>query len=647
MQPVTSDIKVEESCPTPDTDRPSGLELAVVLLICAIVWTLSHPYHGIFHDARLYTLEALAHMDAASLANDVFLRFGSQDRYTIFGPLYAAAIQLLGTETAAAALTFTFQIALLVGAWLLARAVMPARLALYGVAILVAIPGEYGADLIFTCIEPFVTPRMAAEALTLAGLASAFTQRPRLAWAVMLAAALIHPLMALAGIAALLCTYVALPYPRLGLTLTVAGGATLLASAFAMPTGVWGRFDADWLRMVVDRSPWVFVSNWLADDWARAAASMATLIVGSCTAAIGAQARILCRASLLTTAAGLLLTFIACDELHLVLATQLQPWRWQWLGTATAALVLPLVVHTRWQSDLIGRTTVAFLSAAWIFADNGFAVVAALGAVGSIALTHRLTSREARLVFAGACGLLAIAVVWRIASNLEFTDSHHIELSVPQWLRRAMSFAHDGSAPMAALLLTGWLAHGSRGRIALVLLTTFAAAAWAAVLPHAWMQWTVQDYPEERVAQFAPWRARIPPGTDVFWPELPMASWILLDRPSYLSVLQSAGIIFSRKTAFELQRRATALASIVPPDFFLGWNDARPNLNLSVRQLRGVCQLAAFDFLVTHADLGETPAGFIPSAPSGSPGPSSKGLRLYHCPLHPRAGDTTIGDNPS
>ncbi len=629
MQPLLRDTKVEVWPTTEDTDKSTTrLEFAMVLVICVIAWILSHRYQGIFHDARLYTLEALAHLDT-SLAKDVFLRFGSQDRFTIFGPIYAAVIQLLGTEVAAATLTFAFQIVLFTCAWLLARTVMPSRLALYGVAVLVAIPGEYGAERIFTCVEAYVTPRMAAEALTLAGLATALRARPPyVAGGLILAAAMIHPLMACAGLVALLFIYVALPYPRLGFALAAAAGAALLLGAFTLPTGIWGRFDARWLRLVMDRSPWLFVSNWLADDWARAAVTVATLIVGSCTA-IGAQARILCQACLLTTVAGLLLTFIACDELHLVLVTQLQPWRWEWLGIVTAALLLPLVVHTRWQTDLIGRTTAVFLTAAWIFAANEFAVVAALASVASVALTRRLTSREARLVFGAACGLLAIAIVWRIASNLEFTDSHYTDFGVPLWLRRAVSFAHDGSAPLAALLLAWWLAHVNRGGMALALLTICAAAACAALLPETWIQWTVREYPQGRVAQFTPWRERIPPGSDVFWPELPMAAWMLLDRPSYLSVIQSAGIVFSRETAFELERRAIAIATIVPPNSFLGWNGPAAGLNLSVPQLQNLCGLAAFEFLVTNADLGVAPAGFIPNNPSGS-----TGLRLYHCPIH-------------
>src|SRR5258708_2013924 len=177
----------------------SRLGVAVVMLLCVITWALSHGYRGIFHDASLYTLQAMAHFDPSSLGQDVFLRFGSQDRYTLFSSLFAGTSQLLGTEPAAACLTLLLQVALFVGAWFLARAVAPASLALLGVSVLIAIPGDYGADRVFTCVEQFLTPRMGAEALVLGALAAAMNARGWLAMTLVIAALLIHPIMAAAG----------------------------------------------------------------------------------------------------------------------------------------------------------------------------------------------------------------------------------------------------------------------------------------------------------------------------------------------------------------------------------------------------------------------------------------------------------------
>jgi len=174
---------------------PSWLRLVALASLCLLCWALSHGYDGIVHDARLYTLQALAHRHPEALSADVFLKFGSQDRFTLFSPLYAAAQDLLGVATAAAVLTFAFQLCLFWGAWILARSLLPPFAALVGVASLIALPGDYGADRIFTCVEPFLTPRMPAEALTLAALAAALRGRAALAATCVAGAALLHPIM--------------------------------------------------------------------------------------------------------------------------------------------------------------------------------------------------------------------------------------------------------------------------------------------------------------------------------------------------------------------------------------------------------------------------------------------------------------------
>jgi len=149
--------------------------------------------------------------------------------------------------------------------------------------------------------------------------------------------------------------------------------------------------------------------------------------------------------------------------------------------------------------------------------------------------------------------LLVVAVVWRVASNLEFTDAYYLDSRIPSWMRRAMSFAHDGAAPLTVVLLAWWLARAF-SRVGLIVLGVIAAAGACALLPQSWARWTLREFPDQLIAQFAPWREHIPPGSSVFWPQSPLDAWLFLDRPSYISVLQSSGIVFSRETAIELQR---------------------------------------------------------------------------------------------
>ena len=642
MHLATSTESGRSSGPDKRVDERSTRELAhsastgVLVLLCAVTWMLSHGYRGIFHDASLYTLQALAHSSPESLSQDVFLRLGSQDRYSIFSPLYATVSQGLGTESAAALLTLALQASLLTCAWLLARAVMSAPLALLGVSVLIAIPGDYGSDRVFTCIESFLTPRMAAEALVLGSLAAALNARTVLALVLVAVGALIHPIMASAGIAALLYLHFVIPHPRRALVLVATATLSLLVLAFALTAGIGGRFDDTWLALVKDRSPYLFLAHWTFDDWSRVSVTVATLTVGALTLP-GGRGRSLCQTALVTTVGGLALTLVTCDLLHLILFTQLQPWRWQWLGTAVGALLLPQILGLRWQSGTAGRATMLLLVAAWVFGLDEFALVASAAAVLSASVAQRLTSREARFVLWGAVGMLAIAIAWRVATNLEFTDVHYLEASVPLWLRRAMSFAHDGTAPIALIALAWWLGRSDSRRPGLIVLAILATAACAVLVPLTWTSWTTPEYPRELVARFAAWRRIIPPGAEVFWPESPVSAWLLLDRPSYLSAIQTSGLVFSRDAALEMQRRADVLKPSLPPTLFLDWSSGGTGLRLSSEQLLGVCRLAAFEFLVTSADLNIAPAAFLRS----NSGPASKGMRLYRCPLHPRESRTS------
>jgi hypothetical protein len=148
---------------------------------------------------------------------------------------------------------------------------MPFSMVLLGLAVLLAIPGDYGADRIFTCIEPFLTPRMAAEALVLAGLAAALCEVKPLAVALVITAALFHPIMAMAGVCALYCLYLGERKPIVATALAIVGLIALALAAFAMPRGPWGRFDPEWLTLVGDRSPYLFLAHWQLDDWSRTA----------------------------------------------------------------------------------------------------------------------------------------------------------------------------------------------------------------------------------------------------------------------------------------------------------------------------------------------------------------------------------------
>jgi hypothetical protein len=608
-----------------------------MVLLWALTWALSHPYKGIFHDAQLYTLQALAHLNPDSLSHDVFLRFGSQDRYTLFSPIYAAVIHWIGTEPAAAVLTVTLQVGFLLGAAALVRTVVPGTAALVGITVLSAIPGSYGAAEVFTCIESFVTPRMGAEALVLGSLAAALNGRSRLAWSLLVPAILLHPVMAGPGLAGLLCLYVGIPRPKLAAALVGLAIALLLLASLAPADSLLGRFDDGWLTIVAHRSPYLFLASWSLEDWGRTAVYLATLAVGALALPpddaqmpAAGRARKLARVALLTASGGLALTLLACDGLHLVLLTQLQPWRWLWLATAVAALLLPAIVLTCWRTGQSGKAAAVLLVAAWIFGSGTFALVAAALAVAT-PLTQRLRPDEARWVVYGACTLLLVAVSLRIAGNLLFSEVFYLDPQTHLWIRKAVSFVHDGAVPVAAVLLAVWLASRPRGTPGLIVLAAVSAASLLTLLPEVWGGWSQQKFPQTMQAQFAPWRALIPPGGEVFWSESGLEAWVLLERPSYLSAIQTAGVVFSRPAALEMQRRALALSAVVPPAAFMDFSGNGAGIGPSREQLERACTTREFDFVVSGVALGWAPLATLPRDvwhPSG-------GLRLYRCSDRP------------
>ena len=68
--------------------------LSVALLLAAL-WLVMHGYHGLTGDGQIYAFQAFARLHP-QLATDLYLQYTSQDRFTLFSPLYAWWIALLG-----------------------------------------------------------------------------------------------------------------------------------------------------------------------------------------------------------------------------------------------------------------------------------------------------------------------------------------------------------------------------------------------------------------------------------------------------------------------------------------------------------------------------------------------------------------------
>lgn len=604
---------------------------ALPWLLIAVLWLLNANYFGLEHDAVLYTFQALAHRSPELFSSDIFLKFGSQDRFTLFTPGYSALIAWLGMERAAMVATLLCQAALLFAAWRLVRRLVSPTLALAGFACLVALPNDYGPRRIFCVIENFVTPRMLAEALVVFALLALLQRRRLLAIALLFVGTLLHPLMAAPGFVMAVFLWQPQVPPRWLYAAAILGLALVAAAGSLSALDAW-RVDADWRTAIDVHADYLFLQNWEPHDWSRVACGLLTVTLAACFQA-DLPVRQLCLAALFTAGAGLSLALISVDWLHLAVFMQGQPYRWLWPVSLMAPLLLPAVSIALWQRNEAGRATALTLAASWIMRVEpvapAFLAVAALFALLSWYGTG--DARIRRWLPLGGALLLAIAATYSFASNVLTNAAVYEEGHAPEALNRLRSFCVDGLVP--ALLILGVLRlYHARRRAAAAAGAALLLGAALFLLPFTAQAWSYRSFDDAVVGTFDEWRKLIPPRTDVAWVEAPMANWYVLQRPSYFSGQQSGSVVFSRAAALETIRRERELIPLLLGTG-LSNQQNRGVLRLAgpharaARNLAEACAQTRVRYLVSRADLHAIPLATAPhDAPTGF-----KALRLYRC----------------
>src|SRR6185295_13855410 len=76
---------------------------------------------------------------------------------------------------------------------------------------------------------------------------------------------------------------------------------------------------------------------------------------------------------------------------------------------------------------------------------------------------------------------------------------------------------------------------------------------------------------------FAEWRALIPPRTEVMWFDGPVSTWLLLQRPSYISNLQETTGLFSREAAAVMKGRVDRVEVYLSTEPKAAWRDNQLN----------------------------------------------------------------------
>ena len=426
--------------------RPAAL-LCLALALNGIVL----PYGGVVDDAQLYGVQVLNRVQSGAYADDLYLRYGSQDQFSAFSAVAAPLVRALGLQTAFFILYLAGSALLLLATQRLVAALVKDPLVvalsvLYTAVVLLSVGGLDGLHV----NERFLTPRLLAVGLSALGLERMLARRPWQALALLVAAGLLHPLMT-AGAVLVFAAWVAVE--RLGWR-----RALLLAAPFAVaaacvlairPLGerLLGPLDDDWRGCITAACPITVPTEWAPGDWVRIGVGFGVVL--GLALFRGPDDGRLIRFGLAAAGVGglgLLGAFLAC-RLPYALLIQGQAFRALWLlRLLEAPLAVQLALNLWRRGDALARV-VALAIAAYLAEIE---LAPALIAAAVLALCFRGLRRPDWLWGGAAYGL---------AAGCAFTAVHRCVLvfAGPDALRAVLSPAAHVSLLLGGLGWAAWV----------------------------------------------------------------------------------------------------------------------------------------------------------------------------------------------
>ena len=612
-----------------------------IALSLAVLFLLTHPYTGIRHDAILYTAQALYNAHPENFSHDLFFEYGSQDRWTIYGRIFSKLIAAFGLRTSNLGCLIATQALWWSGMWRLTKKLLPEPWHWLALFFIAGMPADYGAGLVFSYDEGFLTARLPAEALGLWAIASLLERRYRVAIALTIVATAVHPLIG--GASFVFVMLGLMPRMKWWWLLPL---ALMTFAVVEMPPfkGLHLHpFDPEWRSIARYNLPFLFPTLWSLTAWSKVCWAIA-LPAMLCVPRTRDHGTLWSNLTLIGIA-GVALTTIADLTGQDALWIQLQPWRALWLLTLmqwpAAILLVRRECHTR-------PTLIWLLAICWLLLDVGggfiaLTIAAALHATARqpapAAPRTRLRDLAAPLRYTWIGTALGAAVVWIVFQcayqvGRAAYPTGSVRLDIP-WLE---TLIHTHLAVTLVALFV--ILNLSRKRIAVVGLPAILAAFAAYGIVNIDQRSEPSRIMEAGVdrADFAPFEDTVARGDIVYWDgpaDEIVYPWLMMRTSSYYSSAQAAGLIFHRRTTFEAVRRV----ELIKQDP----NSARPRgddtlgkkstvfiskyeyVPLTRTGIRQICADPVLDFIVSHRHYPE-----LATRHAWSPKPQNT-VWLYDC----------------
>lgn len=513
------------------------------------------PYTGIRHDATLYLAQALYHNFPGEFQHDLFFIAGSQASFTLFPRILAALLDNWSAGPVFLWMTLLGRVAFYAAAWRLLSTIFPPTWRLPAVFALACLPTHYGAFGIFSYAEPFLTPRIFSEALSLMALACLV--RGRRTWLTIFflgSSALLHPLQAISAGLVAWCWLTIHDRRWLFVLLGIVPMAALAALGVPPLNQLFEQFDAAWMQRLLDYNPHVLLLEWSPRDWCVVLTDVFLLTRVRTLAEPGSPLRPLASAALIATCISLGASALLGDMLRLVLPVGLQIWRTLWIVHLLSMAALPWLITRQWQIDSPDRIQSLLLVATAALGAALPSIMLPWAVLGLIPLyqvwpawRNSVSVVTVRFVQLGICLAALIGLARYALGSLRI-----FQLGGGNWdLVRIDVMLMSHPLVIAALVSgLGWIYMRSsdRGQLGTALLTCVALAGAAATWD-ARSDWSraIESATNRPDAFGTP----IKSGTDVYWysRETAIGPWLVLNRASYFSPIQMSGQMFNRGTA--------------------------------------------------------------------------------------------------
>lgn len=560
-----------------------------------VLWIATRPYVGIVDDAQLYTFQAMAKLAPTKFSDDLFLKYGSQDKFTIYGYVLAFVISLIGIVKA------NFLMTVLGGAlWLMAMAFLSCTLfpafsyrvaAMWSVVIL---PSCYGATNLYA--QQYQNPRLYCEAIVIISIAFAL-RRMWLRATVSLAVGLVvHPIIILYGFGTVFLLAAKEKrqlwlFPPLGIILL--GG--LAWFHFEPFSRIGYTMPPDWWRTVVSTDWADFLTRWSLPNYILI---LMQVNIGLLIYWLGPEIeRRLLEALSIVVIVSLVTSVVGADWLHDLLIVNTQFYRATFLsstlinmfsgilllrmskqsGTSRFYIMLSLAltaVDRYIPVELFLVCILLFLSSIFFWLESKTRKVSRFWALPLFALTVLICATTILMVF--------------LEIKIRLSDSHNWHFFFNTALIAAACLCivifYRCNKLAASIILTAMLFFG--------LLNFDQRTPW-------------QKFVESVASPPTPILALISASKNIYWESGRAYLWFNLQHTSYFSYLQCVGSMFYQGTANEEVRRSKFLSQLDTSDFANDRNNAFPKQDFdkngptSIDQVKDVCQdLPELDLIV-------------------------------------------------